>query len=83
MFLYYLTTTPAGDNWNFSIDNYGTVWAGLIQVVILLVALFLGNLLRNVIPFLRESLISSSLWGCNQLLQPHDYCRAVRRLIIA
>ena len=55
--------TPASENWNFSIDNFQTVWYGLIQVAILLLALVLGNLLRNVIPFLRKSLIPSALIG--------------------
>ena len=50
-------------DWNFSIDNFDTVWKGLMQVAILLFALFVGNMLRNLIPFLRKSLIPSALIG--------------------
>ncbi|MCQ2798594.1 MAG: hypothetical protein MJ220_01800 [Bacilli bacterium] len=63
--------------WNFSMANYGAVWGGLVQIGLVVISLFLGNMLRNLIPFLRKSLIPSALIGgtilliisiiCNQL----------------
>ncbi|MCH5157183.1 MAG: hypothetical protein J1G02_04835 [Clostridiales bacterium] len=40
-----------------------SVWAGLIQIFVLIGALLIGNLLRRVIPFMRKSLIPSALLG--------------------
>ena len=47
----------------FSLDFYPSVWAFLIQVMLLLGFLVLGNLLRRSIPFLRKSFIPSALIG--------------------
>ncbi len=49
--------------WSFNLDNYGAVWAIMVQVGILLIGLLLGNLLRNVVPFLKKGLIPSALLG--------------------
>ena len=50
-------------SWSFNLDNYGAVWALMVQIGILLIGLLLGNLLRNVIPFLKKGLIPSALLG--------------------
>ena len=47
----------------FSLDFYPSVWAFLIQIMLLLGFLVLGNLLRRSIPFLRKSFIPSALIG--------------------
>ena len=49
--------------WNFSLDNYGSVWAIVVQILLLLVFLVLGNVIRRSIPFLRKSFIPSALIG--------------------
>ncbi len=49
--------------WNFSLDNFGSVWAIVVQLLLLLGFLVLGNLLRRSIPFLRKSFIPSALIG--------------------
>jgi len=49
--------------WDFTISNYDTVWGVLIQLTIVLTFLFLGNLIRNVIPVLKKSLTPSALIG--------------------
>ena len=55
-------------NWNFSLENFNTVWGQLIQIGIVLIFLFLGNFLRNIIPFLKRGLIPSALIGGTLLL---------------
>ena len=47
----------------FSLDQYGGVWAFLVQIMLLLGFLVLGNMLRRSIPFLRKSFIPSALIG--------------------
>lgn len=49
--------------WDFSLANYGEVWSLLVNVGIILLFLLLGNILRNVIPFLRKSFIPAALIG--------------------
>ena len=49
--------------WDFSLNNFGDVWAIVVQMLLLLVFLVLGNLLRRSIPFLRKSFIPSALIG--------------------
>ena len=49
--------------WDFSLANYGSVWAIIVQILLLLGFLVLGNLLRRSIPFLRKSFIPSALIG--------------------
>ena len=49
--------------WDFSLANYGSVWSIVIQILLLLVFLVLGNILRRSIPFLRKSFIPSALIG--------------------
>lgn len=47
----------------FSTDFYSEVWAFLVQAMLLLGFLVLGNMLRRSIPFLRKSFIPSALIG--------------------
>lgn len=70
------------NDWNFSISNYGSVWAVIVQLGLLLVFLVLGNVLRRSIPFLRKSFIPSALIGgvllilvalFVKLVSPNDY----------
>lgn len=50
-------------NWNFTLENYDSVWKFLVQIGLILIFLLIGNGLRNIIPFLKKSLIPSSLIG--------------------
>ena len=50
-------------DWNFSLANYGPVWAFLVQLGLLMVFLMLGNILRRTIPWFRKCLIPSALLG--------------------
>ena len=47
----------------FSLDYYPSVWAFMVQILLLLGFLVLGNMLRRSIPFLRKSFIPSALIG--------------------
>lgn len=51
--------------WDFSFKSFtgDTVWSAIIQITLLLVFLFLGNMLRRLIPFLKKSFIPSALIG--------------------
>jgi len=49
--------------WDFSLANYESVWRTLVVLGLLLIALFVGNVLRTAIPFFRKSLIPSALLG--------------------
>ena len=49
--------------WDFSLNNFSSVWAIVVQLGLLLVFLVLGNVLRRSIPFLRKSFIPSALIG--------------------
>ncbi len=55
-------------NWNFTLANYGAVWAFMVQIGLLLLFLMLGNILRRKIPLFRKSLIPSALLGGTLLL---------------
>ena len=48
-----------------SISSFGdeSVWSFLVQIFILIAALLLGNILRRKVPFIRRSLIPTSLLG--------------------
>ena len=48
-----------------SIESFGdeSVWSFLVQIFILILALLVGNILRRKIPFIRRSLIPTSLLG--------------------
>ena len=55
-------------SWNFTLANYGAVWAFMIQFGLLLLFLMLGNILRRVVPLFRKCLIPSALLGGSLLL---------------
>ncbi len=55
-------------SWNFSLANYGDVWAFMVQVGLLLLFLMLGNILRRKIPLFRNCLVPSALLGGALLL---------------
>ena len=50
-------------NWDFKFVWGGNVWTLVIQFLLLLVFLVIGNVLRRSIPFLRKSFIPSALIG--------------------
>ena len=49
--------------WDFSLNSYESVWAFIVQIMLLLGFLVAGNMLRRSIPFLRKSFIPSALIG--------------------
>lgn len=49
--------------WDFSINNYAGAWSIVVQLGLILVFLFLGNMIRRVVPFLRKAYIPSALIG--------------------
>ena len=51
------------EQWAFDFLQNPDVWTIVINVLILLVALLLGNMFRRVIPFLRKAFIPSALIG--------------------
>ncbi len=62
-------------NWDFSLANYGPVWAFLAQLGLLLLFLMLGNVLRRTVPFFRKCLIPSALLGGTLLLIVDIICK--------
>ena len=58
----------AGSSWDFTLANYGAVWAFMVQIGLLLLFLMLGNILRRTIPLFRKCLIPSALLGGAMLL---------------
>ena len=55
-------------SWDFSLANYGAVWAFLVQLGLLLLFLMLGNIVRRTIPLFRRCLVPSALLGGGMLL---------------
>ncbi len=55
-------------SWDFTLTNYGPVWAFLVQFGLLLLFLMVGNILRRTIPLFRKCLIPSALLGGAVLL---------------
>ena len=55
-------------DWDFSLANYGAVWAFMVQLGLLLLFLMLGNTLRRKIPLFRKGLVPSALLGGTLLL---------------
>ena len=49
--------------WSFDLTRYEEVWSLVINLLLLLVALLIGNALRRSIPFLRRAFIPSALVG--------------------
>lgn len=55
-------------SWDFTLANYGAVWAFMVQLGLLLLFLMLGNILRRTVPLFRKCLIPSALLGGALLL---------------
>jgi len=55
-------------SWDFTLANYGAVWAFMVQLGLLMLFLMLGNILRRTIPLFRKCLIPSALLGGTVLL---------------
>jgi len=55
-------------SWDFTLANYGAVWAFMVQFGLLLLFLMLGNILRRSIPLFRKCLVPSALLGGALLL---------------
>ena len=55
-------------SWDFTMENYGAVWAFMVQLGLLLLFLVLGNIIRRTIPLFRKLLIPSALLGGTLLL---------------
>ena len=55
-------------SWDFTLANYGAVWAFLVQFGLLLLFLMLGNILRRTVPLFRKCLVPSALLGGALLL---------------
>ena len=49
--------------WDFTLNNFDSVWKLVVQVLLLLGFLVLGNMLRRSVPFLKKSFIPSALIG--------------------
>ena len=67
--------------WDFSLNNYDSVWKLVIQLLMLLGFLVLGNMLRRSIPFLRKSFIPSALIGGVLLILVAAFVKWVLQLI--
>ncbi len=63
-------------SWDFTLANYGTVWAFMVQIGLLLLFMLFGNILRNVVPFFRKCLIPSALIGGTLLLIVDIICKS-------
>jgi len=63
-----LLTFLTSSNWNFTLENYDTVWKILVNIGLVLIALLIGNVLRNIIPLFKKFLIPSALIGGGLLL---------------
>ena len=55
-------------SWDFTMANYGEVWAFLVQAGMLLLFLVVGNILRRTIPVFRKGLVPSALLGGTLML---------------
>lgn len=62
-------------SWDFTLANYGAVWAFMVQLGLLLLFLMLGNILRRIIPLFRKCLIPSALLGGGLLLIVNLLCK--------
>ena len=69
-------------SWNFSLANYGAVWAFVVQFGLLLLFLMLGNILRRKIPLFRNCLIPSALLGGTVLLIVNVICKQFNFVLV-
>lgn len=63
--------------WDFSLKSYDSAWAIVVQLLLLLGFLFLGNIIRRSIPFLRKAYVPSALIGGLILLLFNILCKNV------
>ncbi len=62
-------------SWDFTLANYGAVWAFMVQLGLLLLFLVLGNILRRIVPLFRKCLIPSALLGGTLLMITNIICK--------
>lgn len=62
-------------SWDFTMANYGAVWAFMVQFGLLLLFLMMGNILRRTIPLFRKCLVPSALLGGALLLVVNIICK--------
>ena len=62
-------------SWDFTMANYGAVWAFMVQLGLLLMFLMLGNILRRTIPLFRKCLVPSALLGGTLMLVVNIICK--------
>lgn len=67
------------ENWDFTLANYDSVWKFMVQIGLIFLFLLLGNIIRTVIPFLKKSLIPSSLLGGFLLLMTNIIIKAITK----
>ncbi len=63
------------NSWDFTLANYSGVWATLVQIGLLVIALLVGNALRLRVPLFRKCLIPSALLGGLLLLVVNIICK--------
>lgn len=74
-------------SWDFTLANYGSVWAFVVQFGLLLLCLMLGNFLRCKIPLFKNFLIPSALLGgailliANVILKQFDFVLVDNRVM--
>lgn len=64
-------------SWSFNLLEYTTVWKDLLQIMLLLGFLLIGNAIRRLVPFLKKAFIPSALIGGLLLLGIDVFCRYV------
>ena len=69
-------------SWDFTLANYGPVWAFLVQLGLLLLFLMLGNILRRTVPLFRKCLVPSALLGGGLLLIVDIICKQFGFLLV-
>ena len=82
-----LLLTTSNSSWDFTLANYGGVWAFIVQLGLLLLFLMLGNFLRTKVPLFRNFLMPSALLGgallliTNVILKQFDFVLVDNRLM--
>ncbi len=82
-----LMLLSSNNSWDFTMANYGDVWAFLVQLGLLLLFLMFGNFLRCRVPLFRNLLIPSALLGgalllvANVILKQFDFVLVDNRLM--
>ena len=63
-------------SWDFTLANYDSVWATLVQIGLLVIALLVGNVLRLYVPLFKKCLVPSALLGGLLLLIINMICKS-------